>query len=71
MNDIFVNGHEFCARVMVLVLGDEVSLVGPTEGGINLDSDYPAAIGFVVETQPLADEAHLATSCLSLQSEHI
>ncbi|KAI5075181.1 hypothetical protein GOP47_0009257 [Adiantum capillus-veneris] len=67
LNGIFVNGREFCARVMALVPGDEVSLVGPTEGGKSLDSDCPAAIGFVVEAQPVVEKAKAATSSLSLQ----
>ncbi|MCO5573619.1 hypothetical protein L7F22_027391 [Adiantum nelumboides] len=68
LNGIFVNGHEFSARVMVLVPGDEVSLVGPTNGGKSFDSECAAAIGFVVEAEPMGQKAPTTTSCLSLKS---
>ncbi|MCO5559921.1 hypothetical protein L7F22_013525 [Adiantum nelumboides] len=68
LNGIFVNGHEFSTRVMVLVPGDEVSLVGPTNGGKSFDSECSAAIGFVVEAEPMGQKAPTTTSCLSLKS---
>eukprot|EP00250_Pteridium_aquilinum_P028390 c37078_g1_i1 orf=1-1671(-) len=68
LNGIFVNGCAFSDRMMILMPGDEVSLVGPTEGGRGLDFDCPAAVGFAVEMQPGVKKAQPAPSCLSSQA---
>ncbi|KAH7445355.1 hypothetical protein KP509_01G004200 [Ceratopteris richardii] len=65
LNGIFVNGREFCARMIVLTHGDEISLVGPTEGGKPLDVDCFDAIGFAVESRPsLEGISNMSTSLL-------